>query len=295
MSTLINWYQKNRIKIAPYLFISPNLILFFTFMIFPIIFTFYISFHNWAIIGDITFVGLENYVNVFKDVVFWTALGNTFYYTAGSVPISMILGLTGAVLLNRKIPLRSFFRGVFFAPVVVSLVATGLIWSWMFNPNYGLINYGLNAIGLTGLNWLSSTTWAMPAIIMTTIWVKTGYCLVIYLAGLQSIPDSIYEAAEIDGANSWKQFLYITLPLLKNTTVFVLVISVINGFMVFDLIYTMTNGGPGYSTTVLVQYIYQKAFVEGQMGYGSTVGTILFFIIMSFSAMMLWLGREQTS
>ena len=262
-------------------------------MIIPILFTFYISFHKWTILGKPEFTGLENYVDMFTDKVFWISLWNTVYYTVGTVPLSMALGLAGAILLNRKIPLRALFRGIFFAPVVVSLVATGLIWAWMFNPNYGLFNHMLSSFGIEGVNWLSSSTWAMPAVIITTLWVRIGYCLVIYLAGLQAIPESLYEAAEIDGANGWQKFCYVTLPMLKHTTVFVLVISVIYGFMVFDLVYTMTNGGPGFSTTVIVQYIYQKAFVEGDMGYGSALGTILFLIMMGFTALQLRLGREK--
>jgi multiple sugar transport system permease protein len=293
VSTLVNWYKKRTIKIAPYLFITPNILLFLTFMIIPIFFTFFMSFYEWGIIGKAEFIGLKNYVRLFSDKVFWISLSNTVYYTIGTVPLSMAFGLAGAIFLNRKIPLRTFFRGVFFAPVVVSLVATGLIWAWMFNPNYGLINHLLAKIGIDGPNWLSSPDWAMSSVILTTLWVRTGYCLVIYLAGLQAIPDSLYEAAEIDGANSWQKFWYVTLPLLRHTTVFVLVISVIYGFMVFDLIYTMTNGGPGYSTTVIVQYIYQKAFVEGEMGYASALGTILFLIMMLFTAIQIRVGRQK--
>jgi multiple sugar transport system permease protein len=293
VSALVSWYRKRSIKIAPYIFIAPNVILFLVFMIIPILFTFYISFHKWTILGTPKFTGLANYTKMLSDKVFWISIWNTVYYTVGTVPFSMALGLAGAILLNRKIPLRSFFRGVFFAPVVVSLVATGLIWAWMFNPNYGLINHLLSYVGLQGINWLSSSTWAMPAVILTTLWVRIGYCLVIYLAGLQAIPESLYEAAEIDGANSWQKFWYITLPMLKHTTIFVLVISIIYGFMVFDLIYTMTNGGPGQSTTVIVQYIYQKAFVEGDMGYGSALGTILFLVMMIFTAIQLRMGREK--
>lgn len=293
MPSLMSWYQKRSIKIAPYLFITPNILLFLVFMIFPILFTFYISFHKWTILGKPNFVGLGNYYQLLTDNVFWISLWNTLYYTIGTVPFSMALGLAGAILLNRRIPLRAFFRGVFFAPVVVSLVATGLIWSWMYNPNYGLFNHLLQFVGIEGVNWLSSTAWAMPAVIITTLWVRTGYCLVIYLAGLQAIPESLYEAAEIDGASSWQKFWYVTLPLLRHTTTFVLVISVIYGFMVFDLIYTMTNGGPGHSTTVIVQYIFQKAFVEGDMGYGSALGAVLFLIMMVLAAVQLRLGREK--
>jgi ABC-type sugar transport systems, permease components len=289
-----HWYQKRSIKIAPYLFIAPNMILFLTFMIIPIFFTFYISFFDWEILGGAQFKGFGNYAEMFADDVFWISLWNTVYYTIGTVPLSMVLGLAGAILLNRKIPLRAFFRGVFFAPVVVSLVATGLIWAWLYNPNFGLFNHLLSIVGIEPIGWLTSKTLAMPAVIITTLWVRIGYCLVIYLAGLQAIPESLYEAAVIDGANSWQKFWYVTLPMLKPTTVFVLVISVIYGFMVFDLVYTMTNGGPGHATTVLVQYIFRKAFVEGEMGYASALGTFLFIIMMIFTLIQLKLGRERS-
>lgn len=294
MQIMKDWYKKNSIAIAPYIFIAPNIILFLVFMIIPIIFTFYISFHDWGILGAPEFIGFQNFVTLFSDKVFWTSLGNTVYYTAATVPLSAAFGLLGAILLNRKIPLRPIFRTIFFAPVVVSMTAAGLIWTWMFNPHYGLFNEILSYFGIGTVDWLTSTTWAMPAIIITTLWLRIGYCLVIYLAGLQAVPDSLYEAADIDGANSWQKFWRITLPTIKPTTVFIIVMEVIHGFMVFDLIYTMTNGGPGYSTTVIVQYIYQKAFVEGDMGYASAIGTIFFLIIMVLTAIQLRIGRDDS-
>jgi multiple sugar transport system permease protein/alpha-1,4-digalacturonate transport system permease protein len=293
VSALLRWYSKNSLKIAPYTFIAPNIILFLVFMILPILATIYISFFKWDILGSPEFVGFANYVKLFKDSVFWTSIWNTVYYTIFTVPLSMIFGLLGALLLNRKVPLRAFFRGVFFAPVVVSLVATGLIWSWLYNPNYGLFNLLLSQFGIQPVNWLSSSAWSMPAVILTTLWVRIGYCLVIYLSGMQSIPEELYEAAEIDGANGKQKFFYITVPLLKQTTIFLMVTSIIYGFMVFDLIYTMTNGGPGHSTTVVVQYIYQKSFVEGLMGYGSAIGSFLFLILVIFTGIQLALGRDK--
>jgi len=289
-----NWYKKNSIAIAPYLFIAPNILLFLVFMIIPIIFTFYISFHEWGILGAPEFIGFQNFVKLSSDKVFWTSLGNTVYYTAATVPLSAAFGLLGAILLNRKIPLRPIFRTIFFAPVVVSMTAAGLIWTWMFNPHYGLFNEILSYFGIGSVDWLTSTTWAMPAIIITTLWLRIGYCLVIYLAGLQAVPDSLYEAADMDGANDWQKFWRITLPIIKPTTVFIIVMEVIHGFMVFDLIYTMTNGGPGFSTTVIVQYIYQKAFVEGDMGYASAIGTVFFLIIMVLTAIQLRIGRDDS-
>ncbi|MDM5340575.1 sugar ABC transporter permease [Fictibacillus enclensis] len=293
VSSLSKWYEKRSIQIAPYLFIAPNIILFLTFMVIPIFFTFYISFQQWGMFGKPNFIGLDNYSRMFGDKVFWISLRNTVYYTAGTVPFSAALGLIGALMLNQKVPLRAVFRTIFFAPVVVSLVAAGLIWSWMFNPNYGLFNEILSKFGIQGVDWLSSTTWAMPAVILTTLWVRIGYCLVIYLAGLQAVPDSLYEAADMDGANGWQKFWRITLPTIKPTTTFILVMEIIHGFMVFDLVFTMTKGGPGYSTTVIVQYIYQKAFTEGEMGYASAIGTFFFFVVMMLTLVQMRLGREK--
>ncbi|SDN09754.1 alpha-1,4-digalacturonate transport system permease protein [Fictibacillus solisalsi] len=293
VSSLSKWYEKRSIKIAPYLFIAPNIILFLTFMVIPIFFTFYISFQQWGMFGKPSFIGLENYSRMFGDKVFWISLRNTVYYTAGTVPFSAALGLIGALMLNQKVPLRAIFRTIFFAPVVVSLVAAGLIWSWMFNPNYGLFNEILSKFGVHGVDWLSSSTWAMPAVILTTLWVRIGYCLVIYLAGLQAVPDSLYEAADMDGANGWQKFWRITLPTIKPTTTFILVMEIIHGFMVFDLVFTMTKGGPGYSTTVIVQYIYQKAFTEGEMGYASAIGTFFFILVMILTLVQMRLGREK--
>ncbi|OZU88270.1 sugar ABC transporter permease [Virgibacillus indicus] len=289
-----NFTQKNSHKIAPYIFIAPNIIVFMVFMIIPILFTFYIGMTEWSILGTPEFTGLNNYERMFSDPVFWRSLVNTFYYTAGTVPFSVFLGLLGAVLLNqKKIPFRPFFRAVFFAPVVVSMVAAGLIWTWIFNPNYGLANIIYSYFNVESVNWLSTPELAMPALILTTLWLRIGYSLVIYLAGLQAVPGELYEAAEIDGANTWQKFWKITIPMVKPTTTFVAIMEVIHGFMVFDLIYVMTNGGPGFSTTVIVQYIYQKAFTEGEMGYASTLATAFFFIILLLTLIQLRMGREK--
>jgi ABC-type sugar transport system permease subunit len=274
-------------KFIPYIFIAPNMLLFLTFMIIPIFFTFYISLTRWSLIGSPRFIGLGNYVKLFSDSQFRIAMLNTFIYTIATVPTSVGLGLLGSLLLNRKIPLRGILRGVFYIPTVVSLVAAGLIWQWILSTDYGVLNYLLGIVGIGPQKWLTSNALALPSVIIATVWVRVGYCMVIYLAGLQGISQEYYEAAEIDGAGDLKKFIYVTWPLLKSTTVFLFVISIIYGFMAFDLFYIMTGGGPGFSSTVMVHYIYKQAFNVGEMGYASAGGVVLFLIILLLTLLQL--------
>jgi len=277
----------NRNKLLPYFFIAPNMILFLTFMIIPIIFTFCMSFTEWTLIGTPKFNGISNYVKLLSDKQFLTSMLNTVYYTVATVPTAMGLGLIGAILLNRKMPLRGALRGLFYIPTVVSLVATGLIWQWILSTDYGVLNYFLELIGIGAQQWLTSNVLSMPSVIIATVWVRCGYCMVIYLGGLQGISQEYYEAAEIDGAGDLKKFRYITWPLLRSTTVFLTVISIIYGFMGFDLFYTMTGGGPGFSSTVMVHNIYKQAFQVGEMGYASAGGVVLFLMILLLTLLQM--------
>ena len=274
------WWARNERLLVPYIFISPNIIVFAAFMLFPILFAFYMSFHEWSLIGVPQFNGLDNYVRMVHDELFWQSLGHTVVFTAGTVPTSIALGLAAAMLLNRELPARGLLRSVIFLPVIVSGVVTALVAAWIFNDNYGVINSLLKAAGLEPIPWLSSPTWAMPSIIITTLWIRIGFCMVVYLAGLQGIPSEYYDAAQVDGASGWRQFRHITWPLLAPTTFLLLVINVIFSFHVFDLIYVMTGGGPGFSTTVLVQYIYESAFASREMGYASAMGIVLYLLIV---------------
>lgn len=277
----------NKNKCIPYLFIAPNMILFLTFMIIPILFTFYISLTKWSLISEPKFIGYANYIKLFSDEQFVISMINTFYYTLATVPTSMGLGLLGALLLDRKIPLRGLLRGTFYLPAVVSLVATGLVWQWILSTDYGILNYFLGLVGIEPQKWLTSNALSIPSVIMATIWVRAGYCMVIYLAGIQGISSEYYEAADIDGAGDFKKFRYVTWPLLRSTTIFLIVISIIYGFMAFDLFYTMTGGGPGFSSTVIVHYIYKQAFNVGEMGYASALGVVLFLIILLLTMLQL--------
>ena len=287
-----SWWERHQKRLVPYIFIAPNLIVFTVFVLVPILFAFYISLTEWSLIGTPEFVGLGNYVELLGDGQFWRSLYNTLVYTVGTVPTSIALGLLVAVGLNRKLPGRALLRSLFFVPVIISLVAVALIASWMFNDNYGVINAALKAVGFEGVPWLSSPVWAMPSLIITTLWIRIGFCMVIYLAALQSIPVELYQAAQVDGATSWRQFRHITWPLLGPTTFLLLILNVIYSLHVFDLIYVMTGGGPGFSTTVLVQYIYQMAFQESEMGYASAVGVVLYLLLMAFTVFQWRMTRQ---
>ncbi len=286
------WWGRNQKLLVPYIFIAPNMLVFTVFVFVPILFAFYISLTEWSLIGTPQFVGLGNYVEMLGDGQFWRALFNTLVYTIGTVPGSIALGLLVAIGLNRKLPGLALLRSLFFVPVIISLVAVALIASWMFNDNYGVINAALEALGFEGVPWLSSPVWAMPSLIITTLWIRIGFCMVIYLAALQSIPVELYQAAQVDGATGWRQFRHITWPLLGPTTFLLLILNVIYSLHVFDLIYVMTGGGPGSSTTVLVQYIYQVAFQESEMGYASAVGVVLYLMLLVFTVFQWRMTRQ---
>jgi multiple sugar transport system permease protein len=282
-----------RPRLVPYAFIAPNLVLFTTFVFLPMLYAVYISFHRWTIIGEPTFNGLANYRRLAFDPLFWQALKNTIVYSLGTVPASMALGLTLAVALNRRMVGRVLLRSLFFLPVVISSVVAAIIAAWLFNDNYGVINMVLERLGFAPVAWLSSPTWAMPSLIFTTWWVRLGFCMIVYLAALQSIGTSYYEAAELDGASRLQQFRYVTWPLLAPATFLLLILNVIYSFQVFDLIFVMTGGGPGFATTMLVQYIYQSAFITSEMGYASAMGMVLFVLVVGFTILQWRLSRQD--
>jgi multiple sugar transport system permease protein len=268
--------------ITAYLFIAPALTLLAIFVIYPVIQLFWVSVHDWNILKDeMTFAGTENFKSVLSESDFWKALLNTFYYVAVTVPVVMAISMGLALLLNDKIKGVGFFRTAVFTPVVTSTVAAGVIFVWLMDYEQGAINYFLNAIGVGKINWLQSEGWAMPAVILMTIWKQAGYNMVLFLAGLQGIPDTYYEAAAIDGAKrGWQTFRFVTWPLLKPTTFFVLVISVIYAFRSFEQMYVMTRGGPVGATTTLVYYIFDKAFKFGNMGQAAAVSVLMVLIVL---------------
>lgn len=272
-------FQRTETRTA-YMFLAPNIIGFLLFSLLPVGATLVISLLNWDLIRDPEFVGFQNYTTLLtKDPIFREVLFNTAYFVIGVVPASIIISLLLALVMNNGLKGISLFRAIFFIPVITSSVAVAMLWRWLYNTDYGLINVGLNALGLPYIPWLTSTNWAMPAVIIMAVWKSLGYNMVIYLAGLQGISPTLYEAAALDGAGGWARFRDITLPLLGPTTFFILVISVINSFQVFDLTFILTQGGPGVATTTIVMYIYDQGFRYFQMGYAAAIAWVLFIII----------------
>ncbi len=261
-------------------FLTPSLIYLTVFIFTPIVFAAYLSFHSWDIvIRDKPFIGLGNFSEIFRDPGFWNALANTCVFSL-NVPVSLAFALAVALLLERRLRGIGFIRALYFLPGVTSIVATALVWMWIYHPTFGAANFLLRLVGLPPAGWLNSENTAMVSVMIFTIWLGIGYQIVIFLAGLQGIPGEIYEASRVDGASGWRRFWYITLPLLKPTTFFILVTSFISSFQVFTTIYVMTAGGPVRSTDVLVYHIYQAAWEQLRMGYAAAMSWVLFVIVM---------------
>lgn len=266
-----------------WLFLLVPGILFIVFMALPILMAFVVSFSDYAIIGDFKWLGLKNYADIAADPFFWIALKNTAYYTVLYVPSGLVVALGTALLLNRRHRAVRLFRTFFYIPVVASTVATATIWFWMLNPQNGLLNVVLGWFDIDGPAWLYDSQWAMIAIVMMSVWAGFGANMIIFLGGLQGVPNELYEAARLDGASAWQQFWYVTLPSLKRTTFLVSTMLIIGAFQVFDQAYVLTKGGPGNSTITMVYYIYNKGFGSLEMGYASALSFVLFLIILVFS------------
>lgn len=277
---------------AAFWFVLPSFILFFVFDGLAVLVSFGLSFTKWNLFNAVTFTGIANYVFLLHDPIFHKVLLNTVIFVAGTVPVQMVLSLIVALLLNRRVPGRSVFRLLYFLPVVSQPVAVALVWAWLFNTNFGLINSVLSFLGVQHPpGWLNSTGWALPAVMIVAIWQQVGYSMVLFLAGLQSIPQELYDAGELDGAVGWARLRYLTLPMLSPTTFFILIISVIFSFQVFDLTFIMTNGGPANATNTIVFDIYQNAFVFYRMGVATAIAWVLFFIIFLFTLIQYRLQR----
>lgn len=268
-------------EMTAWLFLLPSLILFLTFTGIPVIAALGISFTQWDLFNPARFVGLGNYSKLLGDPIFAKVMGNTAYFVLLSVPAQMLIGLGCALALNRGIRGQTFFRVAYFLPVVTSTIAAALVWAWLFNSNFGLINALLTLVGISNPpRWLASSQWAMPAVIIVSIWQNVGYAMVLFLAGLQNIRADLYDAAAMDGAKGLRRLWFITLPLLSPTTFFVLIISIIGSFQIFELVFVMTNAGPANATNTLVFYIYQNGFQFYQMGYASAAAMVLFVIVL---------------
>jgi multiple sugar transport system permease protein len=267
--------------LAVLFFLLPNLAGVLLFSMLPVSASLVLTLFKWDLITPAQFVGLDNFRRLLGDADFWEAFRHTMGYLVGYVPLVTASGLFLAVLLNQKLRFTNLYRTAFFLPVVSSWVAVSLLWRWLFNPVTGPINFLLGMIGIQGPAWLYDPNWAMPGIIIASVWKESGFIAVLYLAGLQSVPQEYYEAASIDGAGIWKQFWRITLPLLTPTTFFVVTISMIGAFQVFEQVYIMTEGGPGGATTVLAERIFKHAFRYGRMGYAAAYSWFLFVLIFA--------------
>ena len=271
--------MKNYLK--GYLFLLPNFIGFFIFMAIPIIMGLIISFTDYNGFSQFNFIGLKNYIDMFRDEYFLVSLGNNLLYTAVTVPGIVVFALLLAVAVNTGIRCSGLFKTMFFLPNISSMVAVGIVWAMLFNPTMGPINNFLRSLGIENPpQWISASDSALWSIMLVDIWKKAGYYMVILLAGLQSIPKQLYEAASIDGAGAVKKFFKITLPMLSPTMFMVMVLCIIQSFQVLDLVNIMTQGGPGRSTNVLVFRIYQEGFQKLQFGYASAMAYFLFLIVL---------------
>ncbi|MEN9934639.1 MAG: hypothetical protein RLZZ387_1218 [Chloroflexota bacterium] len=279
-------------NLAGFLFIGPQLIGMLAFVIGPMVYAIGLSMFQWDLLSTPKFVGLGNYADQFQNATFWKVLRNTLTYTAGYMALNIITSLAAAMALN-SIRGKVFFRTLYFMPVVTSAIAVSLIWLWMLNPQFGVVNTTLRDMGVDNPpRWFSSTVWAMPGVILMSAWWNLGYNMVILLAGLQSIPDSLYEAAMLDGASGWQRFTNVTMPMLTPTLFFVVVVTFIGSFQVFDQIYVMTNGGPADATRVVVMYIYSLGFQRFDMGHAAAVAMVLFAILLAMTALQFRMQRR---
>ena len=272
-------------------FLAPSLVGFLLFTLGPVVASLVLSTTQWDLIGSPHFVGLRNYREILGDAVFGRVAVNTVAYSGGVVPLLLVVSLVLALALNRQFRGRTLYRTIFFMPVVSSTVAVAMVWRWIYAP-FGAINVGLTALGLPAVEWLTTTRWAMPSVIFMSVWQSMGYSMVIFLAGLQGIPQHLYDAAAVDGATGWRRFRYITLPLLSPTTFFVVVMAVVTTFQVFGQVYILTGGGPAFATSTIVYYIYERAFLSLHMGYASALAWVLFAAIFGLTLAQIRLQRR---
>ncbi len=266
--------------ISSYLLVSPYLVHILVFVLFPVGFSLFLSFHEWNIISPMEYVGLSNYEKLLQDQYFLKSLRNTLVFLAIHIPLQIAIALGLAVILNQKVWFRAFFRGAFFMPVVVSGVVVTILWQQLYGYEMGSINLFLMELGFEKIGWLTDPQWAMPSIAIMATWKNVGLYIILFLVGLQSVPKSLYEASSLEGATPWQQFWHITLPVINPTVIMVMILSTIGGFSLFIEPYVMTGGGPLNSTLSAVLYIYKQGFFYYHMGYAATLGLILALIIL---------------
>lgn len=287
--------RRRRLKwshVEGYFFIAPFFVGFVLFTLGPFIASLVLSFTSWGLFGAPTFVGLQNYQQILTDdPSFSTSIFVTLYYMVGHIPLAMVLAFAVALLLNQQVWGMPLFRTLYYLPAVTASVATAILWAWLFDPTFGLIDQVLALFGIKGPNWLGVTTWAMPAFILMSLW-SIGELMVIYLAALQGVPQTLHEAAAIDGAGRWMRLWHVTIPMMTPAIFLTLILQIIGSFQVFTSAFILTNGGPGNATLFYVLYLYQSAFQNFRMGYASALAWILFVIIMVFTLFQVWLSRR---
>jgi ABC-type sugar transport system permease subunit len=284
-------YSKLNNDTIGYWMIAPFYIFLLIFIVLPIIFNIFFSLTNYNL-RVCEYVGLKNYLRLFSDETFLISMKNTFVYTFFTLIFNMGLGLAAALAINKKLKGLKFFQTSFYLPYVTSMVGVSMIWLWMYDPSYGIFNQILKLFGIQIQQWLYDAHLALGCIILMSVWKSLGYFMVIYLAGLQSIPAYLYEAATIDGANAWEQFRFITLPMLQPITFFLFVTGIVNCFKVFEQVQILTNGGPMNATTTIVHQIYNRGFIEFQMGYAATLAIVLLLIICAITLVNFRYGKQ---
>lgn len=273
-------------------FLLPSAIPLALFTIYPMFGALWTSLHEWNLLAPMKWVGFDNYVHLVQDPATQRAFLNTLYYLVGYLPLVYIGGLALALALNVRLRGRNILRGVYFLPVVTSWIVVALVWRWLLNPSVGIVNATLAVFGIDGPGWWTDPAWSMPSIILASAWKDLGFVMIILLAGLQAIPQEMYEAAKVDGAGPWRRLFNVTLPLLSPSTFFVVVISLINGFQVFDQVYAMTGGGPAGSSTVVVQQIYDLTFRYGAAGEASALSWMLFILVLGVTVVQI-VGQKR--
>jgi alpha-1,4-digalacturonate transport system permease protein len=277
-------------QLAPYLFVLPNFLIFSTFIVIPAIVGFIYSFHEYDGLNEMEFLGLDNFKAILSDIEFWAALGRTGIYAAIVVPCIFVVSLGIAILLIQEIRMKGLFRAIIYWPTMISFIIVGLTWKWIIGE-FGVLNYLVTSLGKEPIGWLTNPLYATISVMIATIWSRVGFFMVIFIAGLQAIPVDMYEAARLDGASKWRSFWTITLPLLKPTSVLVVMVSLIEAVKAYPLMFALTGGGPGKDTTYIVQYIYQIGFGKQELGLASAMSVVLFLIIGVISALQFRLSK----
>ncbi len=290
------WGRKStKQTMAAYLFIMPSFLGVLVFIAFPVLFALYMSLQQWDGITTPQFVGLENFISLFKDPIFWITFRNTVVYTIITVPVSVLISLGVAQLLNQRVVGLAFFRTAMFIPVVTSALAIAVIWKWIYDYDNGLLNDTLSLLHLAQIPWLSEPAWALIALCIIGVWQGFGFTTILILAAIQNVPDSLLEAASIDGASAWTRFWRITVPLISPTLLFVTIISFVASFQVFTQIYYLTNGGPDYGTSVLTFLVFQRAFVQNRFGEAAALSYVMFAIIFAVTMIQMRFSRNAVN